>query len=90
MDVDKELTCYAMYNQLNNCTDLMATLDLAPPTKKTMLWKKSGGVDKLLSHTTQLLLPAKLQMVKIESLQGFISLTRLGAHCERFFRLGFL
>ncbi|XP_061297357.1 double-strand-break repair protein rad21-like protein 1 isoform X1 [Pezoporus flaviventris] len=62
VDVDKELTCYAMYNQLNNCTDIMATLDLAPPTKKTMLWKKSGGVDKLLSHTTQLLLPAKLQM----------------------------
>ncbi|XP_010019014.1 PREDICTED: double-strand-break repair protein rad21-like protein 1 [Nestor notabilis] len=62
VDVDKELTCKAMYNQLNNCTDIMATLDLAPPTKKTMLWKKSGGVDKLLSHTTQLLLPAKLQM----------------------------
>ncbi|KFQ43467.1 Double-strand-break repair protein rad21-like 1, partial [Nestor notabilis] len=61
VDVDKELTCKAMYNQLNNCTDIMATLDLAPPTKKTMLWKKSGGVDKLLSHTTQLLLPAKLQ-----------------------------
>ncbi|XP_061217463.1 double-strand-break repair protein rad21-like protein 1 [Neopsephotus bourkii] len=62
VDVDKELTCYAMYNQLNNYTDITATLDLAPPTKKTMLWKKSGGVDKLLSHTTQLLLPAKLQM----------------------------
>ncbi|NWS44818.1 RD21L protein, partial [Probosciger aterrimus] len=62
VDVDKELTCHAMYNQLNNCTDIMATLDLAPPTKKTMLWKKSGGVDQLLSHTTQLLLPAKLQM----------------------------
>ncbi|NXK83643.1 RD21L protein, partial [Amazona guildingii] len=61
VDVDKELTCYVMYNQMNNCTDIMATLDLAPPTKKTMLWKKSGGVDKLLSHTTELLLPAKLQ-----------------------------
>ncbi|XP_005140448.2 double-strand-break repair protein rad21-like protein 1 [Melopsittacus undulatus] len=63
VDVDKELTCYAMYNQLNNCTDIMGTLDLAPPTKKTMLWKKSGGVDKLLSQTTQLLLSAKLQML---------------------------
>ncbi|KAM9527941.1 double-strand-break repair protein rad21-like protein 1 isoform 1-T1 [Guaruba guarouba] len=62
VDVNKELTCNVMYNQMNNCTDIMATLDLAPPTKKTMLWKKSGGVDKLLSHTTQLLLPAKLQM----------------------------
>ncbi|NXD66605.1 RD21L protein, partial [Eolophus roseicapillus] len=82
VDVDKELTCHAMYNQLNNCTDIVATLDLAPPTKKTMLWKKSGGVDQLLSHTTQLLLPAKLQMVKIESLQWFISLAMLGAHCE--------
>ncbi|KFP12406.1 Double-strand-break repair protein rad21-like 1, partial [Egretta garzetta] len=61
VDVDKELSCNAIYNQLNNCMDTLATLDLAPPTKKTMMWKKSGGVDKLLSHTTQPVVHAELQ-----------------------------
>ncbi|NWI28733.1 RD21L protein, partial [Sula dactylatra] len=63
VDVDKELSCNAIYNQLNNCTDILAPLDLAPPTKKTMVWKKSGGVDKLLSHATQPVVHAKLQML---------------------------
>ncbi|XP_075373073.1 double-strand-break repair protein rad21-like protein 1 [Mycteria americana] len=63
VDVDKELSCSAIYNQLNNCTDILATLDLAPPTKKTMMWKKSGGVDKLLSHATQPVVHAELQML---------------------------
>ncbi|NWH22618.1 RD21L protein, partial [Grus americana] len=63
VDVDKELSCNTMYNQLNNCTDILATLDLAPPTKKTMMWKKSGGVDKLLSHATQPVVHAELQML---------------------------
>ncbi|KFV55794.1 Double-strand-break repair protein rad21-like 1, partial [Gavia stellata] len=61
VDVDKELSCHAIYNQLNNCADILATLDLAPPTKKTMMWKKSGGVDKLLSHATQPVVHAELQ-----------------------------
>ncbi|NXL52079.1 RD21L protein, partial [Podilymbus podiceps] len=63
VDVDKELSCNAIYNQLNNCTDILATLNLAPPTKKTMMWKKSGGVDKLLSHATQPVVHAELQML---------------------------
>ncbi|XP_010000613.1 PREDICTED: double-strand-break repair protein rad21-like protein 1 [Chaetura pelagica] len=63
VDVEKELSCKAIYNQLNNCTDILATLDLAPPTKKTMMWKKSGGVDKLLAHAAQPVVHAKLQML---------------------------
>ncbi|NWX48898.1 RD21L protein, partial [Steatornis caripensis] len=63
VDVDKELSCDAIYNQLNNCTDILATLDLAPPTKKTMMWKKSGGVHKLLSHAAQPVVHAELQML---------------------------
>nr|XP_009681244.1 PREDICTED: double-strand-break repair protein rad21-like protein 1 [Struthio camelus australis] len=63
VDADKELSYNAIYNQLNNCMDTLATLDLAPPTKKTMMWKKSGGVDKLLSHTAQPLVHAELQML---------------------------
>ncbi|XP_074898356.1 double-strand-break repair protein rad21-like protein 1 [Buteo buteo] len=63
VDVEKELSCNTIYNQLKNCTDILATLDLAPPTKKTMMWKKSGGVDKLLSHATQPVVHAELQML---------------------------
>ncbi|KAM6298799.1 double-strand-break repair protein rad21-like protein 1 [Aegotheles albertisi] len=63
VDVEKELSCKAIYNQLNNCTDILATLDLAPPTKKTMMWKKSGGVDKLLSQATLPVVHAELQML---------------------------
>uniref|UniRef100_A0A8C4TVQ4 RAD21 cohesin complex component like 1 n=1 Tax=Falco tinnunculus TaxID=100819 RepID=A0A8C4TVQ4_FALTI len=63
VDVEKELSCNTIYNQLNNCTDILTTLDLAPPTKKTMMWKKSGGVDKLLFHATQPVVHADLQML---------------------------
>ncbi|NWQ59881.1 RD21L protein, partial [Neopipo cinnamomea] len=61
VDVQKELSCNAIYNQLTNCTDILATLELAPPTKKMMMWKEWGGVDKLLSHPTQPVVHADLQ-----------------------------
>ncbi|XP_075295134.1 double-strand-break repair protein rad21-like protein 1 isoform X3 [Opisthocomus hoazin] len=63
VDVDKELSCNAIYKQLNNCVDILAALDLAPPTKKTMMWKKWGGVDKLLTHAAQPVVHAELQML---------------------------
>ncbi|XP_009069282.1 PREDICTED: double-strand-break repair protein rad21-like protein 1 [Acanthisitta chloris] len=61
VDVEKELSCTAIYKQLTNCTDILATLDLAPPTKKTMMWKELGGVDRLLSNTTQPVAHPELQ-----------------------------
>ncbi|NXC18872.1 RD21L protein, partial [Corythaeola cristata] len=67
VDVDKELSCTTIYKQLNNCSDILTTLDLAPPTKKTMMWKKSGGVDKLLSHAALPVVHAELQRVTINS-----------------------
>ncbi|NXR20961.1 RD21L protein, partial [Cinclus mexicanus] len=61
VDAEKELSCHTIYKQLTNCTDLLATLDLAPPTKKMMMWKEWGGVDKLLFHTAQPMVHAQLQ-----------------------------
>ncbi|KAF2984973.1 hypothetical protein EK904_004092, partial [Melospiza melodia maxima] len=61
VDVEKELSCQTIYKQLSNSSDLLATLDLAPPTKKTMMWKEWGGVDKLLSHSSQPMIHAQLQ-----------------------------
>ncbi|KFO77511.1 Double-strand-break repair protein rad21-like 1, partial [Cuculus canorus] len=63
VDVEKELSCSTIYKQLNNCTDILATLDLAPPTKKTMMWKEWGGVDNLLSHAAQVVVHTELQKV---------------------------
>ncbi|NXC85929.1 RD21L protein, partial [Cercotrichas coryphoeus] len=60
VDAEKELSRQTIYKQLTNCTDLLATLDLAPPTKKTVMWKESGGVDKLLFHPAQPVVHAQL------------------------------
>ncbi|NXP77318.1 RD21L protein, partial [Ramphastos sulfuratus] len=61
VDVVKELSCSTIYNQLNDCTDILTALDLAPPTKKTMMWKEWGGVDKLLSQPGQPVVHTQLQ-----------------------------
>ncbi|XP_026508671.1 double-strand-break repair protein rad21-like protein 1 [Terrapene carolina triunguis] len=63
VDVVKELSSSTIYKQLSNCMDTLTMLNLAPPTRKLMMWKKSGGVDKLLSRTTQPLINAELQML---------------------------
>ncbi|XP_074867510.1 double-strand-break repair protein rad21-like protein 1 [Carettochelys insculpta] len=63
VDVEKELSSSTMYKQLSSSMDTLTMLDLAPPTRKLMMWKKSGGVDKLLSRTTQPLINPELQML---------------------------
>ncbi|XP_032931188.1 double-strand-break repair protein rad21-like protein 1 isoform X4 [Catharus ustulatus] len=61
VDAEKELSCQTIHKQLTNSTDLLATLDLAPPTKKTMMWKEWGGVDKLLFYPAQPMIHTQLQ-----------------------------
>ncbi|NXJ70712.1 RD21L protein, partial [Rostratula benghalensis] len=61
VDVNKELSYSTIYNQLHNCTDILPTSDLAPPMKKTMMWKRSGGADKLLSQPTLPVFHTELQ-----------------------------
>lgn len=38
-----------MRAQLSDTSDIVTTLDLAPPTKKLMHWKETGGVEKLFA-----------------------------------------
>jgi len=45
-----ELDGQTMREQLKDVDDIVTTLDMAPPTKRLMLWKEVGGVDKLFSH----------------------------------------
>ncbi|XP_077990059.1 double-strand-break repair protein rad21 homolog [Glandiceps talaboti] len=51
VDDVKELSGDIIKAQLKDTTDITTTLDLAPPTKKLMIWKETGGVDKLFALT---------------------------------------
>ncbi|CAH1247816.1 RAD21 [Branchiostoma lanceolatum] len=44
-----ELASSEIRAQLEDTSDIVTTLDLAPPTKKLMQWKEMGGVDKLFT-----------------------------------------
>uniref|UniRef100_UPI003B28DD94 64-kDa C-terminal product n=1 Tax=Mus musculus TaxID=10090 RepID=UPI003B28DD94 len=47
VDSVKELDSKTIRAQLSDYSDIVTTLDLAPPTKKLMMWKETGGVEKL-------------------------------------------
>ncbi|CAH2040368.1 unnamed protein product, partial [Iphiclides podalirius] len=49
VDEVKNISGEEMKNQLSNTSDIVTTLDLAPPTKRLMHWKETGGVEKLFS-----------------------------------------
>ncbi|XP_041858865.1 double-strand-break repair protein rad21-like protein 1 isoform X2 [Melanotaenia boesemani] len=50
VDRTKELSNDFIKEQLSDYSDLVAPLDMAPPTVPLMQWKESGGVDKLFSQ----------------------------------------
>lgn len=49
VDEQKGIPSETMKLQLSDTTDIVTTLDLAPPTKKLMHWKETGGVEKLFA-----------------------------------------
>ncbi|XP_030639820.1 double-strand-break repair protein rad21 homolog A isoform X2 [Chanos chanos] len=53
VDSLKELDSKTIRAQLSDYSDIVTTLDLAPPTKKLMMWKETGGVEKLFSLPAQ-------------------------------------
>ncbi|XP_037539970.1 double-strand-break repair protein rad21-like protein 1 [Nematolebias whitei] len=50
VDQTKELSDEFIREQLSDYSDLVAPLDMAPPTVQLMQWKESGGADKLFSQ----------------------------------------
>ena len=44
IDDQKGIASETMKMQLSDTSDIITTLDLAPPTKKLMHWKETGGV----------------------------------------------
>lgn len=63
MDSLKELDSKTIRAQLSDYSDIVTTLDLAPPTKKLMMWKETGGVEKLFSLPAQPLWTSRLLKV---------------------------
>jgi len=49
VDDVKAISGEEMKAQLSDTGDIVTTLDLAPPTKRLMHWKETGGVEKLFS-----------------------------------------
>lgn len=49
VDEVKNISGEEMKAQLANTSDIVTILDLAPPTRKLMYWKETGGVEKLFS-----------------------------------------
>ncbi|XP_041673671.1 double-strand-break repair protein rad21 homolog isoform X2 [Drosophila eugracilis] len=49
IDEIKNISGEEMKAQLADTSDIITTLDLAPPTKRLMYWKETGGVEKLFS-----------------------------------------
>ncbi|XP_076006075.1 double-strand-break repair protein rad21 homolog A-like [Genypterus blacodes] len=60
VDSVKELDSKTIRAQLSDYSDIVTTLDLAPPTKKLMMWKETGGVEKLFSLPAQPLWNARV------------------------------
>lgn len=49
VDEIKNISGEEMKAQLSDTSDIVTTLDLAPPTKRLMHWKETGGVEKLFA-----------------------------------------
>lgn len=49
VDEVKNVSGEEMKAQLSDTSDIVTTLDLAPPTKRLMHWKETGGVEKLFA-----------------------------------------
>jgi cohesin complex subunit SCC1 len=49
VDEIKAITGEGMKAQLSDSADIVTTLDIAPPTKRLMHWKETGGVDELFN-----------------------------------------
>uniref|UniRef100_UPI00398E7284 double-strand-break repair protein rad21 homolog n=1 Tax=Pristiophorus japonicus TaxID=55135 RepID=UPI00398E7284 len=60
VDCVKELDSKTIREQIGDFSDIIATIELAPPTKKLMIWKETGGVEKLNSHPAQALINDRL------------------------------
>jgi cohesin complex subunit SCC1 len=63
IDDVKEIDSSTMKAQLSDTSGILGTLELAPPTRKLMQLKETGGVEKLFAMTSRPLNCKALQKV---------------------------
>lgn len=63
VDDIKQISSTLFRQQLEDTFDTLTTLDIAPPTRCMMEWKKTGGVKWLLSEPTQPVIHSDLYML---------------------------
>ncbi|XP_055508279.1 double-strand-break repair protein rad21 homolog isoform X1 [Leucoraja erinacea] len=76
VDCIKELDSNTIRDQIEDVSDIITTIELAPPTKKLMKWKETGGVEKLNS------LPAQ-HLINYRLLKLFRQCLRKNLHWEK-------
>lgn len=64
VDQSKELTNDFIREQLSDYSDLVAPLDMAPPTLQLMQWKESGSADKLFTQPCTTVATPQIKEVK--------------------------
>ena len=65
VDDHKGIPSETMKMQLSDTSDIVTTLDLAPPTKKLMHWKETGGVEKLFALPGRAILSKRINKVRV-------------------------
>lgn len=65
VDQTKELSNESIRAQLSDYSDLVAPLDMAPPTLQLMHWKESGGADKLFAQPCSTVVSPQILEVNI-------------------------
>ncbi len=53
IDEIKEIDGVSMKAQLSDTSNIVATLELAPPTRQLMFWKESGTIERLFMQTSR-------------------------------------
>jgi len=64
IDEQKSIASETMKVQLSDTSEIVTTLDLAPPTKKLMHWKETGGVEKLFAFPGRQIVSRRLAKVR--------------------------
>uniref|UniRef100_A0AAV2M046 G-protein coupled receptors family 1 profile domain-containing protein n=1 Tax=Knipowitschia caucasica TaxID=637954 RepID=A0AAV2M046_KNICA len=66
VDGAKELTNEAIKDQLSDYSDLVAPLDMAPPTRSLTKWKESGAADTLLAQPCSAVITPEINEVFVK------------------------
>lgn len=85
VDQTKELSNDFIRELLSDYSDLVAPLDMAPPTVQLMQWKESGGADKLFSRPCST--PIDPQIKEVKSFYSWFNNEGTCAKAERWLAL---